>query len=80
MGRLNANTLVTHPETGEVVLLASGGEVPGWASSLVGAHLVDGDSPEPERSDGDRAGGGESDGDEPEQAAPAKRTRRASGR
>lgn len=46
MGRLNANTLVTHPETGEVVLLASGGEVPGWASSLVGAHLVDGGSDE----------------------------------
>lgn len=44
MATLTANTLVRHPETGEVVLLAAGGTVPEWAGWLVGEHLLDGQS------------------------------------
>jgi len=46
MARLTANTLVTHPETGAPVLLAAGGDVPDWAASLVGAHLIEGGAAE----------------------------------
>lgn len=40
MAELNANTLVRRPETGEVVLLAAGGQVPDWATDQVGEHLL----------------------------------------
>ena len=39
MATLAANTVVRHPETGEVVSLAEGSEVPAWATSLLGEHL-----------------------------------------
>lgn len=43
MGRLIANTLVRMPDTGEIVVLNAGEDVPEWALSLVGDHIVDAD-------------------------------------
>ncbi|MCX4470458.1 hypothetical protein OOK41_09080 [Micromonospora sp. NBC_01655] len=66
MATLTANTLVTHPETGEVVLLAVGGIVPEWAAGRVGAHLLDGGSPRPVSAPASApAGSGSSEGDPP---------------
>ncbi|MFF0823053.1 hypothetical protein ACFYUR_22050 [Micromonospora haikouensis] len=42
MARLTDNTIVTHPETGQPVLLAADGPLPDWAAGLVGDHLLDG--------------------------------------
>lgn len=42
MAKLTENTHVRHPETGELAFLVAGGDVPEWASSLVGDHLVEG--------------------------------------
>jgi len=44
MAKLTENTHVRHPETGELAFLVAGGDVPEWASSLVGEHLVEGGS------------------------------------
>lgn len=41
MVALNANVIVRHPETSEIVSLAEGSEVPGWAAGLIGQHLID---------------------------------------
>lgn len=41
------------PKTSEPVHLAAGSDVPGWASDLVGAHLLAEDIAEPEAGEGD---------------------------
>jgi hypothetical protein len=41
MAVLNGNTIVVNPETGAGVVLLAGDEVPDWAESLIGDHLVD---------------------------------------
>lgn len=38
---LTANTVVLHPETGAITVLLAGQDVPDWAESLVGDHLLD---------------------------------------
>jgi predicted NUDIX family NTP pyrophosphohydrolase len=49
MAKLNANTVLTHPKTGAVVVLVEGDDVPSWATELIGAHLIgDPESTEPE--------------------------------
>ena len=45
MAKLNANTAVMRPDTLEVVTLAEGDEVPGWADGLIGDHLVEDEKP-----------------------------------
>jgi hypothetical protein len=47
MAELIENTLVRHPETGTAVLLAAGGELPEWATGLVGGHLIKGERSAP---------------------------------
>ena len=37
--KLTEGTLVRNPETGDLVSLLAGGEIPAWAESLVGDHL-----------------------------------------
>ena len=37
--KLTEGTLVRNPETGDLVSLMAGGEIPAWAESLVGDHL-----------------------------------------
>lgn len=41
MAKLNANTVITHPETGAPVVLLEGDDVPDWAQGLVGSHLTE---------------------------------------
>ncbi|WP_346007460.1 SAP domain-containing protein [Janibacter terrae] len=43
MATVSQNTLVRKSDTGEVVVLNAGEEVPEWAVSQVGDHLVDAD-------------------------------------
>lgn len=43
MAKINASTILRHPESGEVISLAEGADVPDWAADLIGDHLVDGD-------------------------------------
>lgn len=55
MPTLNANTIVTHPKTGEPVVLLAGDEIPEWAlepqgekgdkPAIVGDHLIAGLQP-----------------------------------
>ena len=45
MAKLNANTTVMRPDTLEVVTLAEGDEVPDWADSLIGDHLIEDEKP-----------------------------------
>ena len=47
MAKLNANTTVMRPDTLEVVTLAEGDEVPGWADGdgLIGDHLIEDEKP-----------------------------------
>ena len=40
MARLTGNTVVTRPDTLDVVALAEGDDVPGWADGLIGEHLL----------------------------------------
>lgn len=40
MATLTQNTLVRKPDTGEVVVLNAGEDVPEWAVSQVGGHLT----------------------------------------
>lgn len=40
MATLTQNTLVRVPDTGEIVVLNAGEDVPEWALSLVGDHIV----------------------------------------
>jgi len=40
MAKLNANTIVTNPDTHEAVVLYQGDAVPEWAADLVGEHLL----------------------------------------
>lgn len=40
MATLTQNTLVRKPDTGEVVVLNAGEDVPEWAVSQVGSHLT----------------------------------------
>ncbi|MGW5556860.1 hypothetical protein ACWER9_06510 [Micromonospora sp. NPDC003944] len=47
MATLRESTHVRHPETGELAFLIAGGDVPEWASPLVGEHLIDGVSARP---------------------------------
>ena len=37
---LNGNTVLYRPGTAELVVLAAGDAVPGWAEGLIGAHLI----------------------------------------
>jgi hypothetical protein len=41
MARLTDNTVVLNPDTGAPVQLAAGVEVPRWAKSQIGDHLLD---------------------------------------
>lgn len=41
MARLLGNTVLRDPSTGDLVSVAAGEDVPGWAEGLVGAHLLD---------------------------------------
>lgn len=43
MATLTQNTLVRKPDTGEVVVLNAGEDVPEWAVSQVGDHIVSAD-------------------------------------
>ena len=61
--KLTEGTLVRNPETGDLVSLLAGGEIPAWAESLVGDHLK---SETPDESD-----------TPDESETPAKRTTRA---
>lgn len=45
MARLAANTVLSHPDTMQVVTLSEGEELPEWAAGLVGAHLLAEDEP-----------------------------------
>jgi hypothetical protein len=40
MAKLNANTIVAHPKTGTPTVLLEGEDVPKWATSLIGDHLL----------------------------------------
>lgn len=40
MAKVNANTVLADPETGQPVVLLAGEDVPGWAKDLVGDHLT----------------------------------------
>lgn len=53
MAKVNANTVVTHPQTGAPVVLLEGDTVPDWAKGLVGSHLTGA------RSDGGADGSGQ---------------------
>ena len=44
MVRLIEATTVRHPESGDVVSLPRGGNVPSWATDLIGDHLVEVDA------------------------------------
>lgn len=41
MARLVANTVLANPQGGEPVVLLAGEDVPNWAASLLGDHLVE---------------------------------------
>lgn len=41
VAKLIENTVVTHPDTGEAVVLHAGEDVPSWGSKLIGEHLLD---------------------------------------
>ena len=75
MGRLIANTLVRKPDTGEVVVLNAGEDVPKWAVSQVGGHLT-GDEPEVEVSQEVYTEKGDEPEVEAEPSKPARRGRR----
>ena len=49
MARLNANTVLSRPDTLEVITLAAGEDVPDWADGLVGEHLIDDEPEKPKR-------------------------------
>jgi hypothetical protein len=40
MPKLNANTALIDPSTGAAVSLKAGQDIPDWATSLVGDHLI----------------------------------------
>lgn len=40
MPKLTVNTVVVDPATGAPAALAAGDDVPDWATSLVGDHLI----------------------------------------
>ena len=61
--KLTEGTLVRNPETGDLVSLMAGGEIPAWAESLVGDHLKSETPAESETPEGSET--------------PAKRTTRA---
>lgn len=61
--KLTEGTLVRNPETGDLVSLMAGGEIPAWAESLVGDHLKSETPDESEAPEGSET--------------PAKRTTRA---
>lgn len=44
MAKLIEATTVVHPDSGQVVSLRSGDELPDWVKDLVGEHLLDGES------------------------------------
>lgn len=46
MPKLNANTVLNHPDTYEVVTLSAGDTVPEWAEDLIGSHLIAAGAPE----------------------------------
>lgn len=75
MARLTQNTLVRKPDTGEVVVLNAGQDVPKWAASQVGSHLTGMSDPEPEVEQPDE--GADTEGGDPgpevEQPKPAAR-------
>ena len=78
MARLTQNTLVTHPDTHDLVPLAAGDEIPEWAADLIGAHLVDVPASAPtddEKSDDEPEGEESTDTKDVTERAPAKRTR-----
>ena len=73
--KLTEGTLVRHPETGDLVSLLAGGEIPAWAESLVGDHLKSESPDESETPDeSDTPDESETPG---ESETPAKRTTRA---
>lgn len=80
MATVKQNTLVRKPDTGEVVVLNAGEDVPEWAVSQVGDHLTSEsvDEPEVEVSEEAEPEGGETeDVDEPEvEVEPKKPARR----
>ena len=41
MPKLTGNTVVSHPETYQPVVLLTGSDLPVWAVGLVGDHLLD---------------------------------------
>lgn len=48
--KLAVNVAVRNPESGEVVVLEEGSEVPSWASDMVDDHVFEADEPKPARS------------------------------
>lgn len=74
MARLTENTLVTRPDTLDLVSLFAGDELPEWAVGMVGDHILR-DDPDDDGGDPDDSnGGGDPDGGDGDKAdAPAKR-------
>lgn len=75
MATVSQNTLVRKPDTGEVVVLNAGEDVPEWAVSQVGGHLT-GDEPEVEVLQEPDAEKGDEPEAEAEPSKPARRGRR----
>lgn len=60
MPKLTDNVALRNPETGEVVTLSPGTELPKWADGLVGGHLLD-DAPKGDSSSATRGRKGPAD-------------------
>ena len=69
MARLTAGVLVRHPGTGDVEFLATGTELPDWAASLVGDHVLDAPLDRAAEHDGDMPDLDELDPDDPSRVA-----------
>lgn len=41
MAKLNANTVLANPETGQPTVILAGEDAPKWAEGLIGDHLVE---------------------------------------
>lgn len=55
MSKVKATTVVRHPDTGIATPLLEGAEIPRWAESLVGDHLVESEPKPPVKRGGSRS-------------------------
>ena len=63
--------MVRNPESGDIVALLGGTEVPEWAESLIGEHLIAGNAEAAEQTEPDA----DADAEAAEQTEPAKPAR-----